>query len=378
MSSLNARKAPSTSRAAAAVVINPCAERARWRTRQREVAGDLSVNEAGTEVRRLPTAIATRVGPIGPATYPRWFDPFDNYAPLWCFVAGGGRRGGDAMDIIFDIVSVRTFWRILLFVHFLLAVALLAAVTLQVVAVMIPVRQAAGNFVQRLQSGAGSVLRRRDRHPLCAHLPHGRVDLHQVPHLRQNSDGAIRPLVDCGVLRIQGACRDYGHGPPSGLLVFLAAASVRGTCQRAQVGDPFPGLHRLVRLFMGHAPTISEGSVHDTRLGCRRANLPSRPLPRDGRTDIGEIDDLDEGEQVRHLRDHVRHFIRDPVHGLRTAELAAFHLPSGGRQAGFLDAASPARGRPAHVLVWLGRTLLPRRVGVGWIATMFPVSGSTG
>jgi hypothetical protein len=34
------------------------------------------------------------------------------------------------MDIIFDIVSVRTFWRILLFVHFLLAVALLAAVTL--------------------------------------------------------------------------------------------------------------------------------------------------------------------------------------------------------------------------------------------------------
>jgi hypothetical protein len=57
------------------------------------------------------------------------------------------------MDIIFDVVSVRTFWRILLFVHFLLAVALLAAVTLQAAAIMIPVRQAAGNFIQRLRPG---------------------------------------------------------------------------------------------------------------------------------------------------------------------------------------------------------------------------------
>jgi len=57
------------------------------------------------------------------------------------------------MDIIFDIVSVRTFWRFLLFVHFLLAVALLAAVTLQAMAIMIPVRQAAGKFLQRLRPG---------------------------------------------------------------------------------------------------------------------------------------------------------------------------------------------------------------------------------
>src|SRR5262249_50241206 len=77
-------------------------------------------------------------------------------------------------------------------------------------------------------SWAGSVLPRCDRHPLCAQLPPGCVDLYQVPHLRQNSDGAIRPLVDCGFIRIQRACRDYGHGPPAGLLVFLAAAFVRG------------------------------------------------------------------------------------------------------------------------------------------------------
>jgi hypothetical protein len=57
------------------------------------------------------------------------------------------------MDIIFDIVSVRTFWRILLFVHFLMAVGLLAAVTLQTAAVMVPVRQVAGKFVQHLRPG---------------------------------------------------------------------------------------------------------------------------------------------------------------------------------------------------------------------------------
>ena len=53
------------------------------------------------------------------------------------------------MDIIFNFVRVDTFWKILLFVHFALAVALLAAVTLQSVAVLMPARQAAGHFVDR-------------------------------------------------------------------------------------------------------------------------------------------------------------------------------------------------------------------------------------
>ena len=56
------------------------------------------------------------------------------------------------MDFIFDIVSVRTFWRILLFIHFTLAVSLLAAVTLQAVAVLMPVRQPAGNFMDRVRA----------------------------------------------------------------------------------------------------------------------------------------------------------------------------------------------------------------------------------
>ena len=55
------------------------------------------------------------------------------------------------MDIIFDIVSVQTFWKILLFVHFVVAVALLAAVTLQAVAILMPMRQPAGNFINHFR-----------------------------------------------------------------------------------------------------------------------------------------------------------------------------------------------------------------------------------
>ena len=50
-----------------------------------------------------------------------------------------------------DIISVGTFWRILLFIKFVLAVALLGAVTLQAVAVLMPARQPAGNFIDRVR-----------------------------------------------------------------------------------------------------------------------------------------------------------------------------------------------------------------------------------
>ena len=56
------------------------------------------------------------------------------------------------MDAFFDLVSPRTFWRVLLFLHFVMAVVLLAAVTLQTVAILMPVRQAAGNFVTRVRA----------------------------------------------------------------------------------------------------------------------------------------------------------------------------------------------------------------------------------
>jgi hypothetical protein len=60
------------------------------------------------------------------------------------------------MDFIFDFVRVDTFWNILLFVHFMLAVGLLAAVTLQAVAVLMPARQLAGNFIERSPVPAAS------------------------------------------------------------------------------------------------------------------------------------------------------------------------------------------------------------------------------
>jgi hypothetical protein len=53
------------------------------------------------------------------------------------------------VDIIFSIIREDTFWSILLFIHFLMAVALPAAVTLQAASVLTSARQAAGNFIDR-------------------------------------------------------------------------------------------------------------------------------------------------------------------------------------------------------------------------------------
>ena len=60
------------------------------------------------------------------------------------------------MDIIFNYIRVDTFWNTLLFVHFLMAVALLAMVTLQAVAVSMPARQVAGHFIDRSPVPAAS------------------------------------------------------------------------------------------------------------------------------------------------------------------------------------------------------------------------------
>ena len=51
-----------------------------------------------------------------------------------------------------DMISVNTFWTILLIIHGLLAVALLGALTHQAMAVLMPVRQAAGGFVTRFRA----------------------------------------------------------------------------------------------------------------------------------------------------------------------------------------------------------------------------------
>jgi hypothetical protein len=53
------------------------------------------------------------------------------------------------MDMLLGVISIQTFWKILLFVHFALAVVLLAGVSLQSVAVLMPARQTVGNVVDR-------------------------------------------------------------------------------------------------------------------------------------------------------------------------------------------------------------------------------------
>src|SRR3954454_9556114 len=64
------------------------------------------------------------------------------------------------------LISVNTFWTILLIVHGLLAIALLDALTHQAMAVLMPVRQSAGGFVTRFRgvAAAGSVARLRAVH----------------------------------------------------------------------------------------------------------------------------------------------------------------------------------------------------------------------
>jgi heme A synthase len=53
------------------------------------------------------------------------------------------------MNIIFSIIREDTFWKILLFIHFLIAVSLLAGVTLQAATVLMPARQVTGKFIDR-------------------------------------------------------------------------------------------------------------------------------------------------------------------------------------------------------------------------------------
>jgi hypothetical protein len=56
------------------------------------------------------------------------------------------------MDAILDFMGGQTFWRILLFLHFVMAVTLLAAVTLQAVSILMPAQQTAvGTFIERVR-----------------------------------------------------------------------------------------------------------------------------------------------------------------------------------------------------------------------------------
>ena len=102
------------------------------------------------------------------------------------------------MDAITDFFSGTMFWRILLFVHFLMGVALLAAVTLQTTGVLIPVRKMAVH--RSLAPHTTGLPGHPDDPPLSAELPSGRLDLHEIPHVRANPDGAVWLLVDAWLI----------------------------------------------------------------------------------------------------------------------------------------------------------------------------------
>src|SRR5690606_32548217 len=59
-------------------------------------------------------------------------------------------HGGTLM--LFDYISVNTYWTILFTIHGLLAIALLGALTHQAASVLFPVRQPAGDFVTRFRA----------------------------------------------------------------------------------------------------------------------------------------------------------------------------------------------------------------------------------
>src|SRR5262245_22055121 len=146
------------------------------------------------------------------------------------------------MDIIFTVIREDTFWKILLSVHFMLALILLAALTLQVVTALMPARQVAGGFVDRGPIPAASYA------TLIAVVYLLQALMGAWIYIKyRSSNGGTPLLVDGRRLRFQRAYRSNGRWPPSSVLVFLAAARVNGTCGRAQVADRFPNLRRVVR-----------------------------------------------------------------------------------------------------------------------------------
>ena len=145
------------------------------------------------------------------------------------------------------LISVNTFWTILLIVHGLLAIALLGALTHQAVAVLMPVRQAAGGFVTRFRAvpAAGYAT------AVCAlwilTFLMG-AWIYTKYRLRPNSDRAGRLLEDPGLFRAEGACRDARPRSASDLLVLLEERTESGIRRRPQIGDRALGLHLLVQL----------------------------------------------------------------------------------------------------------------------------------
>src|SRR5580700_2117759 len=123
------------------------------------------------------------------------------------------------------LVSTNTFWSLWLFVHLILAVGLLVALTHQAMAVALP-------------GGASWGLRHRGLRAVGAHLPGRLLHLHQVSHLHPHSARTGRLLQNRRLFRFQGTHRvDWPHSA-AGLLVLLEERREPGIRQCAQGRHP--------------------------------------------------------------------------------------------------------------------------------------------
>src|SRR5271167_193177 len=89
------------------------------------------------------------------------------------------------------LISTNTFWTLWLFVHLILAVGLLGALTHQAMAVALPVRQPAGGIVTRFRRGVtGCGNRAESGHDPPGRLPDRQRDSHRL--VGQRSEEANR------------------------------------------------------------------------------------------------------------------------------------------------------------------------------------------
>ena len=216
-----------------------------------------------------------------------------------------------------DLISINTFWTIWLFVHLILAVGLLGALTHQAMAVALPVRQPAGGIVTRFRAvpAAGYAT------AVCVLW----VLTYIVgSYIYTKYRIAIRIPLEAGhylqdrrLLRFQGACRDTRPRAAAGLLVFLEECAEPGIRQCAQGRDARSGRDVLVSLHRRPRPQQHPRvRIMSTTTGTASANVASGIV-------IGGV------KQVQDIRHGVLHFrarrlLRDPVF-----QLSAVHVPPG-------------------------------------------------
>jgi hypothetical protein len=150
------------------------------------------------------------------------------------------KQGGTPVDFLFSAITEDTFRKILLFVHFLLAVALPAAVTLQALTVLMPARQAAGHFIDRGPVEARSYTTLIVVLYVIQAVMAARSSVKYRTYARIPME-ELRCWWTVGSFEFQGTRGSDGVGSFAGLLVCLAARR-RAARQHTPAGEVFLAL----------------------------------------------------------------------------------------------------------------------------------------